>query len=63
MLAIIWCRIFCLPVCYKKCKDYDVKNCNIACWFVWVCNLVAHTEGGTWAKGFSEQGAEKNILA
>jgi len=38
MLAIIRCRIFCLPVCW---------NYNFACCFVWVCNLVTHSEGGT----------------
>ena len=24
MLAVIWCRIFCLPVCYPKPKDQDI---------------------------------------
>ena len=28
MLAIIQCRIFCLPVCYPKCKN--IQNYNFA---------------------------------
>ena len=31
--------------------------------FLWVRNLVAHFEGGTWAEGFGEWGAEDNIRA
>jgi len=30
MLAIIRCRIFCLPVCYSKFKDKDIQNYNFA---------------------------------
>jgi hypothetical protein len=31
--------------------------------FVWVWNLVADIEGGTWAEGVGEEGVEKNIWA
>ena len=34
-------------------------NYNFACCFVWVWNLVSDTEGGTWAKGVWELGAEE----
>jgi hypothetical protein len=34
MLAIIRCRVFCLPVCYQKYKDQDIQNCNFACCFL-----------------------------
>jgi len=30
----------------QKIKDEDIKNYNFACHFVWVWNLVTHTEGG-----------------
>jgi len=30
MLAVIWCRIFCHPVCYPKIKDQDIQNYNFA---------------------------------
>jgi hypothetical protein len=26
----------------QKYKDYDTQNYNLACYFVWVCNMVAH---------------------
>ena len=26
----------------QKYKDYDTRNYNLACCFVWVCNMVAH---------------------
>ena len=48
---------------YKEYKDKDIENHNFACWFVWVWNLVANTEGGTQAEGVWEQGAEENIWA
>ena len=41
----------------------DTQNCNFACCFTWVWNVVGHTEGGAQAKGFQEQGAEENIWA
>jgi len=36
MLAIIRCKILCLPVCYlkKRNKYQDIQNCNFACYFV-----------------------------
>jgi hypothetical protein len=36
MLTIIRCSIFCLPVCYPKYKDQDMRNCNFARCFVWL---------------------------
>jgi len=38
-----------------------MQNCNFACYFVWVCSLVPHVAGGTYAEGVREQGAEKDI--
>jgi hypothetical protein len=31
VLAIIWCKIFCLPVCYTKITGSDIQNCNFLC--------------------------------
>jgi hypothetical protein len=33
------------------------------CYFVWVWNLVSHTEGGTQTEGVREEGAEEDIWA
>ena len=45
MLAIIQCRILCLPVCYPKILKIRIYwNYNFACCFVWIWNLVAHFE-------------------
>ena len=30
-----------------KYKEYDIQNYNFAFYFVWVWNLITHTEGGT----------------
>ena len=35
----------------SKKEDWDIHNYTFACCFVWVCNLVARTEGETWAEG------------
>ena len=34
----------------------NIKNCNFACCFVWVCNLVSHTEEGTQDEGEQKYG-------
>jgi hypothetical protein len=39
----------------QKYKDEDIQNCNCACCFIWVLNLVAHIE--------EEQGADEDIWA
>ena len=44
-------------------KSTNVQKYNLACCFVWVWNLVAYIEGGTWTEGFREQGAERDICA
>jgi hypothetical protein len=31
----------------KKLEDEDIRNYNLACDFVRVCNLITHTGGGT----------------
>ena len=31
----------------QKFKDYDIQNYNFAICFIWVCNVVLDTEGGT----------------
>jgi len=33
--------------CLSKNIKTDTQNCNFACCFVWVRNLIAHIEGGT----------------
>ena len=38
----------------QKFKDQDTQNCNSACCFVWMWNLVADIEGGTQAEGVRE---------
>jgi len=45
-----------------KHKDQDIQNCNFA-YFIWVCSLVLHSEGGTHAAGVREQSAEEDIWA
>jgi hypothetical protein len=56
-------KIYCYLVCnwllvfqfaILKLKDKDTQNYNFACSFVWVWNLVADIEGGTWAEGVWE---------
>jgi hypothetical protein len=42
---------FVFQIAIQKLKDQDTKNYNFARGFVWVCNLVADTEGGTQAEG------------
>jgi hypothetical protein len=31
---------------FQKFKDYVIQNYNFVRYFVWVCKLVAHIEGG-----------------
>ena len=38
----------------QKYIDQGTQNCSFACCFVWVWNLVAHIEGGTYAEGVWE---------
>ena len=47
----------------QKYKDYDTENYNFARCFVWVWNLVTHTEGLTEAGDIWEEGAEENVWA
>jgi hypothetical protein len=47
MFAIIWSKIFCLPVSYKK-----IQNCNFSSCDVWV---VSHFEGGTQTDDFENR--------
>jgi len=35
----------------KKFQHIDMENYNLACFFVWVWNLVSQIEKGTYAKG------------
>jgi hypothetical protein len=46
---VFW--FLCLPRCldpYIGCTvHYSIWNYNFTCGFIWVCNLVAHIEGGT----------------
>jgi len=54
MLAIFQCRIFCFPGCYLKflrLRHTDIQNYNFSRGFVWVRNLVAQIEGGTYNEG------------
>jgi hypothetical protein len=61
MLVTFRSRVFCLPVCIQKHKDWNIQSHNVACCFVSVWNLVSHVEGGILAEGVREQGAEGNI--
>jgi hypothetical protein len=45
---------FAFQVAIQKHKDYGMQNCSFTCCFVWVWNLVSHTEGGTKAEGVRE---------
>jgi hypothetical protein len=62
MLAIILCRICCVPVC---CTKYKVQVCGAVVLPVVLCvwNLVCHVEGGTQPEGVREQGAEEGVWA
>jgi hypothetical protein len=44
-------------------EDKGLQNSNFTCCFVWVWNLISHTEEGTKDEVFWEQGAEKDIWA
>ena len=46
---------------YRRFKDQDIQNYNLARCFVWVWNLVADIAGGKEAEGVREQGVEENI--
>jgi len=35
-----------LPTSYRYIQRLNTKNYNFACCFLWVWNLVSHTEGG-----------------
>jgi hypothetical protein len=47
-----------LPLAFQKYEDWNMKNCNVACCPEWVCNLVCHINGRTWAEGVWEHSAE-----
>ena len=52
---------FVFQAAIQKFKDQDILNYNIACFFVWVWNLVADIAGGKETEGVWEQGVEENI--
>ena len=46
----------------QQCVAFYCSNSyNLACCFVWVCNLVANIAGGKESEGVWEQGVEENI--
>ena len=42
--------------------EETVQNCDFVYCFVWVCNLVFHTEERTLTEGVSEQNTKEDIL-
>ena len=52
---------FVFQAAIQKFKDQDILNYNIACFFVWVWNLVADIAGGKEAEGVWQYGVEENI--